>query len=327
MEVINLIRNMLGKRILVIGDLMLDKYVWGTVSRISPEAPVQIVDVSKESYAIGGAGNTAVNITTLGGEAFIIGVAGDDRSWKMLEEQMKGRRISVSGIILSDNNRTTRKVRVMGGKQQLLRFDYECKKFLDEHTENEIIKKIEEVVDDVDVILISDYAKGIVTQKVIDFVVEVSKRNNKKVVMDPKPLNKVDYNGAYLITPNQKEACDLVGWKDCPDDKIGELGNLLKERYGCAVLITRGEKGMVLFEDGMATNINTIAKDVFDVSGAGDTVVATLGLSLAAGATLQEAAVIANYAAGVVVGKLGTSTLTAEELENSIKNGKSNISR
>ncbi|MBI4439881.1 D-glycero-beta-D-manno-heptose-7-phosphate kinase [Candidatus Woesearchaeota archaeon] len=318
MNLISLIRNMMGKRVLVIGDIMLDKYIWGNVSRISPEAPVQVVDVQKENYTIGGAGNTAANITSLGGEALIIAVVGNDDSWKQLQEEMQKRGISTRGIITDNMRATTRKVRVMGGKQQLIRIDHESRETIGSPIEGEIIRRIESIIDDIEVVLISDYAKGLVTQRVLDFIAEISKARGVKVIVDPKPDNKVEYKNAYLITPNLKEACELAGWRECTDEKVTELGNLLASKLGCAVLITRGEKGMVLFDGNEVTKVETHAKEVFDVSGAGDTVVATLGLAVAAGASLKDAALLANYAAGIVVGKLGTSSVTAEELEGSI---------
>ena len=168
-----IIRRMLGKRVLVIGDIMLDKYIWGNVTRISPEAPVQIVDVQDENYTVGGAGNTAANIASLGGEPVIIGVAGNDDSWRQLQEEMKKKKISTNGIIVDGSRKTTRKVRVMGGKQQLIRIDHENREKISEGIEEEVIRKIGEIVDDVEVILISDYNKGLITQKVIDFVAEI----------------------------------------------------------------------------------------------------------------------------------------------------------
>ncbi|HLC65527.1 MAG TPA: D-glycero-beta-D-manno-heptose-7-phosphate kinase [Candidatus Nanoarchaeia archaeon] len=310
-----IIRRMLGKRVLVIGDIMLDKYIWGNVTRISPEAPVQIVDVQDENYTVGGAGNTAANIASLGGEPVIIGVAGNDDSWRQLQEEMKKKKISTNGIIVDGSRKTTRKVRVMGGKQQLIRIDHENREKISEGIEEEVIRKIGEIVDDVEVILISDYNKGLITQKVIDFVAEISRRRNIKLIVDPKPSNRVVYNDTFIITPNHKEACEIVGY-DSEDN--AKLGKLLHSKMGCNVLITLGEKGMMLFEGNEVTNIATRAKEVYDVSGAGDTVVATLGLAIAAGSSLKEAAMLANHAAGVVVGKVGTSCITAEELEASL---------
>ncbi len=314
----HILQRMMGKRVLVIGDVMLDKYIWGNVSRISPEAPVQIVDVHRESYTVGGAANTAANINSLDGEGLLVGVVGDDTTWNHLQGEMNKRMMSTKGIVVDSSRRTTRKVRVMGGKQQLIRFDYETREDISDHIQQRIIETIYDVIEDIEVVLISDYAKGVITQPLYDAVIQLAQQKHLKVIVDPKPSNKVNYSGAFLITPNLKEACELAGWSDCPDTKIKELGKKLQTDFRCSLLITRGEKGMMLFEGDSVIDVETKAKEVYDVSGAGDTVVATVGLSLAAGSSLRDAALLANHAAGIVVGKLGTSSVTREELEMSL---------
>ena len=318
LKIINKFKN---KKILVLGDIMLDKYIWGEVSRISPEAPVQVVNVLKESYAPGGAANVANNIAALNGKASMVGIVGNDEANKLLLNELQKRNINVDGIFKDNNKPTIQKVRVIGRGQQLLRFDYEKKGYVDGNTELSILSFIEKNIGSFDAVAISDYAKGVITESLMRRLKEICKKNDKIIVVDPKPKHKDLYKNVDLVTPNHTEAHEISNIEIEDEDKIFEVGKALIKFFNCPVLITKGEKGMSLFElNGEVTNIPTKAKEVYDVTGAGDTSVATIALSLASGANLKEAAIIANYAAGITVGKIGTSTVSIDELKKSIEN-------
>jgi len=306
-ELIQKLNNFAGKNILIIGDIMLDKYIFGEVERISPEAPVQVVEVKKENYLPGGAANVANNIAALKGNAFMVGVVGKDNEANILLDELKKRNINTEGIFTDNQKPTTQKVRILGQKQQLLRIDYEKKEYLNKKIENNIINFIKEKIDSINAIIISDYAKGVITKDLVEKIKNTAK--NKIIIADPKPKHKDFYKDVSLVTPNIKEAKEMA---EKEEDLIKELNS--------PVLITKGEKGMSLYEkDGNITNIPTKAKEVYDVSGAGDTVVATLALALTAGATLKQAAILANHAAGITVGKLGTSTVSIDEIKRSLE--------
>lgn len=322
-NLIKIVEQFKNKKILVIGDVMLDKYIWGDVSRISPEAPVQVVDVVKESYAPGGAANVANNIAALNAKSFMVGIVGNDTTKDRLIQELKKRDIDVSGLISDENKRTIQKVRVIGRNQQLLRFDYEKKGYISSKTENNIFDFISKNIGGIDAVIVSDYAKGAITRSLMENLIVLCKEKNKIIVVDPKPKNKEFYKGVTLITPNHTEAYQMSGLLEEPSDLvIGKIGKQLLEDLNSTVLITKGEKGMSLFEkDGKVTSIPTFAKEVYDIIGAGDTSVATVTLALASGSTFKEAAIIANHAAGITVGKVGTSTVSIEELKKSIENG------
>ncbi len=304
-----------GKNIFIVGDLMLDKYIWGSVDRISPEAPVQVVAVQKESYVPGGAANVANNIVSLGGNAILCGVVGKDEAKNILQEQLDKEK--VVSYLIEDSRPTIQKVRVVSQNQQLLRIDYEDKKYVEEHVEKKVLDFLKNQ-EEIDVIVISDYAKGIVTEQLVKQIVEHAKIKSIPVIVDPKPKHIDYYKDVTLITPNQKEALEMVEDESMNVDNIGEL---LENKIDANILITRGKDGMSLYErDDKPAHIPTKAKEVFDVSGAGDTVISTIALAVATGAGLKDSAIIANHAAGVVVGKVGTSTLTAKELIDSIEN-------
>lgn len=295
------------KRILIVGDVMLDKYIVGDVERISPEAPVQVVHVKQEYSMLGGAANVANNISALGGKASLIGIIGDDDAGKTLTGICKEKNIIFHPII-SDNARTTQKIRVLSQNQQLIRMDYEDGKI---NAQEELIKRIRRNVGDADIIVISDYAKGVISKGVMDYINKQSKSFKRKIIVDPKPINSKLYKNVYLITPNAKEASEMYGKKI----NISRIGQNLSRELSSNILITRGEEGMSLFEKNKKTvKIPTRARQVYDVSGAGDTVLATLALCIASRLDLQTSSEIANYAAGIVVGKVGTATTTREEI-------------
>ncbi len=323
-NLIKIVEQFKNKKILVIGDVMLDKYIWGEVTRISPEAPVQIVNVSRESYAPGGAANVANNIAALDASSIIVGVVGNDGTRDILSNELKKRNIDVSGLITDDNKRTIKKVRVFGRSQQLLRFDYEKKDDVDAKTEGLIFSFISKKIEGIDAVIVSDYAKGTITKRLMEKLVKLCNDKGKIIVVDPKPKHKEFYKNVTLITPNNKEANEMAGFaeEDSSDEHVEKIGKQLLRELNSTVLVTRSERGMALFEkNGDITSIPTFAKEVYDIVGAGDTVVASVALALASKASFRDASIIANYAAGITVGKVGTSTVSTEELKEKIENG------
>ena len=309
-----------NKKILVVGDIMLDKYIWGEVSRISPEAPVQVVHVSRETYAPGGASNVASNAVALNGNVFIAGIAGNDEAKNILLDELKKQGINTEGILIDNDKPTTQKVRIVGRSQQLLRVDYEKKDHVHKNIEQSMIIFFEKIIKNVDIIVISDYAKGVITQEISDKIIQMAKRHGKAVIVDPKPKHRDFYSNATLITPNNAEASEMTNIEDESDDAVLEMGSKLLKYLNANVLITKGEKGMSLFEkDGNVTHIPAKAKEVYSLIGAGDTVVATIALALASGADLKEAAMLANIAAGIKVGKIGTASVSIEEIKKEIE--------
>jgi D-glycero-beta-D-manno-heptose-7-phosphate kinase len=303
--------------ILVIGDVMLDKYILGDVERISPEAPVQVVTVKEERYTPGGAANVANNIVSLGGKAFLVGIVGEDSRQKFLFDELGKRKINFDGIFIDKEIVTIEKSRIIGRNQQLLRLDYETKNKISASTEKKILHFINAKIKHVKVIVISDYAKGLITKNLMKQTLTLSKKYDIPIIVDPKPVNMPYYKGVTLITPNNLEAEQMLSTFDKRKEDINKLGSLLQKKLHSSILITRGKDGISLFTDKI-THIPTKAKQVFDVTGAGDTVVAALALAVASDASLEESAVIANYAAGIVVQKMGTSTLSVEELKEAI---------
>ncbi|MBN2251892.1 MAG: D-glycero-beta-D-manno-heptose-7-phosphate kinase [Candidatus Altiarchaeota archaeon] len=311
--------------VLVIGDLMLDKYIFGDVSRISPEAPVQIIDIQSESYVPGGAANVANNVAALGGTAQVVGVIGRDEEGEKLVSELARRGIRTDGAFVDDKRPTIQKVRVIGRNQQLLRMDFEDTKPMEADLERSVCDHLEKAVKAVDAVVVSDYAKGAVTLNLMENVIKLVRRDGKTLIVDPKPGHKSYYAGADLITPNSKEAGEMSGLEGGSDEEIEAMGKRLLEELNATVLITRGEKGMSLFQkSGGITHLPTKAKEVYDVSGAGDTVVGTLALSLSAGANITDAAILANHAAGITVGKLGTSTVSTAEIKKDLEHEQKN---
>lgn len=319
--------NFKNKHIAVIGDIMLDKYIFGRVDRISPEAPVQVVNVKSEKYILGGAGNVCNNLSSLGCRAELCGVIGEDEGGNILLECISERKMGRDGIFYDRSKRTTQKMRVVSQGQQLIRIDYEDPYYINSDMEERITEYFENHIHNLDLIIVSDYIKGVVTKNIMEVLINLSIKNNKKVVIDPKPKHKDFYKKAYLLTPNLKEASAMSGIEYENDEDIRKMGNKLVEEMGANILITCGSKGMFLFKkNGDIYELPTKAREVYDVTGAGDTVIATLSLCLAAGANLMEGAYIANYAAGLVVRKTGTATTTAEEIKMEIKYEQSRIS-
>jgi len=310
------IENFDKATVLVIGDIIADHYIWGNVERISPEAPVPIVEVRRESYRLGGAGNVANNILSLGGKIRLCGVVGHDEMGRWVIHELRSRGVDTGGIVVEEGRPTTKKTRVIAHNQHVVRFDHEWRGDVSSSSEEAILDHIEAHLGDFRVVVISDYAKGVVTRNLVKRVLELAMENHLSVVVDPKMKHFDYYTGASIITPNTAEAAMACGFSITDDESLNRAGHILLRQSGSpAILITRGEHGMTLFErNGDVTHIPAVAREVYDVTGAGDTVVSTLALSLASGATFKEASTIANYAAGIVVGVVGTATVNKEQL-------------
>ncbi len=312
------------QRILVIGDLILDRYIWGKVDRISPEAPVPIVEVTKEDFLLGGASNVANNIRALGGSATIVGVIGNDRAGDVLTNLLDKQGIRCQGVVRCSRN-TIVKTRIIAHNQQVVRFDREDKERLDGKISKEILEYIRGVLPDHNAVIISDYKKGVVSSELIGEILKNAKPSHIFVSVDPKVSHFRFYKGVSLITPNLVEASLASGIEIKDEKSLISAGKTLLKKLSCdAVLITRGEQGMSLFEKEKVTHIPTVTKDVYDVTGAGDTVIAAFTLAHAAGASLKNAAVIANHAAGIVVGKVGTAVATPDQLRKSLSSNLKN---
>jgi D-beta-D-heptose 7-phosphate kinase/D-beta-D-heptose 1-phosphate adenosyltransferase len=319
-DLVDLFRN---TRILVVGDFILDQFIWGKVERISPEAPVPVVHVQRESYMTGGSLNVANNIRILKGTVYPCGVVGRDREGRMLVKIIRSEGIDAGGIVYDRERPTSLKTRIIAHSQQVVRFDREKTGDISEAHQRKIFQFIHHKIATSDVVIIEDYGKGVVQPRLLRDVIRVAKKFKKPVLVDPKDKHFSYYKGVTAITPNRKEAYTMFengGVRRAASlDEVGK--GLLKRLDAEAVLVTVGEDGMMLFEKrGTVTHIPTAAREVYDVSGAGDTVIAVLAMAIAAGAQMMEAAMISNLAAGIVVGKLGTATVQPEELKRAVEN-------
>jgi D-glycero-beta-D-manno-heptose-7-phosphate kinase len=308
-------------RLLVVGDIMLDHFIWGKVTRISPEAPVPVVDISHESLLLGGAANVVNNIISLGGKAGICGAIGHDEMGRKVVHELRAKNVDSEGLVVEEARPTTVKTRVIAHSQQVVRFDRESKGGINGDSEKFILGYVNANPGSISGIVISDYAKGVITQKLVAGLVKFARKNNIPVSVDPKVGHFDYYKGVTVVTPNNLEASQGSGIDITDDAALLSAGKKLMDRFKSdAVLITRGEYGMSLFERGKEpVHIPTVAKDVYDVTGAGDTVIAVFTLALAVGASMHEAALIANHAAGIVVGEVGTATVKPEQLRKSFK--------
>lgn len=308
-------------KIMVIGDVMIDHFIWGSVNRISPEAPVPVVNVTSESLLLGGAANVVHNIHTLGGKVYVSGIAGNDAMGRKIIHDLRSLSISTKGIIITDERPTTVKTRIIAHSQQVVRFDREEASPLNSDITKRITNYLKQNLARIDAILISDYGKGTISRQLIESILALSKKEAKLVIVDPKVKNMDAYYGVTMITPNQHEASEALNTRIVTKDDVLGAAALLQKNVGCeSVLITRGEHGMALLEkDGSCTHIPASATEVYDVTGAGDTVVSALTLALATGASQKTAALIANYAAGIVVKKVGTACVGKEEVKDAIQ--------
>jgi D-beta-D-heptose 7-phosphate kinase/D-beta-D-heptose 1-phosphate adenosyltransferase len=316
--------------VLVIGDIMLDQFLWGRVSRISPEAPVPVVEFERESFMPGGAANVARNLAALGVKVELFGLTGRDQAAAQLEALLTSAGVGCSGVTAVAGRMTTRKVRVVAQQQQLLRVDREAQGGDPQPALQRLVQRVERALNRADAVIVADYAKGVVTQEVLDRVRVACRSRGVWLSLDPKPSHQLELSGLSLITPNRKELFELAQCSDggrasepLNDSALIAASESLMTRLRPALLlVTLGEHGMLLCQrTEPARHISTIAREVFDVSGAGDTVIASFTLAIAAGASPSEAAVFSNHAAGVVVGKVGTAVVSPTELLNSLQAG------
>ena len=316
---LEIIKNFSGASVLVIGDIMVDHFIWGKVSRISPEAPVPVVEVHADDLMLGGSANVLNNIRSLGGNVYGTGVIGSDDIGEKLLDEFRKREIDTGGIIQETSRHTTLKTRIVAHSQQVVRFDRESKKPIDATSIEKMIAYIKTIKNDLGAIVVSDYNKGVITKALLDGIREIISERDIVVCVDPKQSDFSLYQGFHIITPNHYEAGRALGIEIRDKHDLVRAGKSLLSQFDFkALLITRGEEGMSLFEkDGKTTHttFSAEAKEVFDVTGAGDTVIGVFALCVASGATFREAAAIANHAAGIVVGKVGTATISREELK------------
>jgi len=301
--------------ILVIGDLMIDHYLWGGCERISPEAPVQVVDITRETTVLGGAGNVINNLVALGAKVSVSGVIGDDENGEELRSMLSAINVGCDGLIPQSGRKTSKKSRIIASNQQILRYDKESKNSIDAVSEEAIMTYVAGVIKGCDVIILSDYGKGVITDAVAGGVIAAAKSAGKKVLVDPKGKDYRKYRGAYLLTPNKKEASEATGIVINDDASLKKA--LLNLKETCALecsMITLSEDGIAIYDESMR-RFPTVAKEVYDVTGAGDTVIASLSFGLSCGLSIDEAAPFANHAAAVVVGKIGSATVTLGEIE------------
>lgn len=302
-------------KILVIGDLMIDHYLWGSCNRISPEAPVQIVDITKETTVLGGAGNVINNLKALGANVSVSGVIGSDENGNELINMLKNIGVDVSKVIIQNGRKTPRKSRVIATSQQILRYDNESKEEIEKSSVDKILNSLSNTICEYDTVVLSDYGKGVLTDELCQKIIKLCNKEGVKVLVDPKGSDYSKYSGAYLLTPNKKEAmlATKVEIKDRTSLKEALL-EMKKEADLTISLITLSEDGIAVFDDEMKI-FPTVAKEVFDVTGAGDTVIASIAFALSANKSIEDAAKFANLAAGVVVGKIGSATVTLDEIE------------
>ncbi len=320
----DLIARFDGLRVLVVGDVMLDRFIVGRVTRISPEAPVPVVQFQSEHLRLGGAANVANNLAALGARASLVGIVGADAAADRMRDHLARARIDVDGLVVDSSRPTTEKVRVVTERnQQVARIDYERDVDVDGDAERAIVARVQQLAGGARALLVSDYLKGVVTRAVVEALLDTAKASAGRTVpliVDPKIPHLACYAGATLITPNHHEAETATHMRIRTDDDARTAAHAFRKAAQCeAVLITRGEHGMWLSDAGLDGSVGSIAREVSDVTGAGDTVVATLALATAAGASLAEGAVLANHAAGIVVGKFGPATVTPRELLESLK--------
>lgn len=307
---------MKNRKVAVIGDLMVDKYIWGDVLRISPEAPVPVVEVTNESERLGGAANVGLNLVGLGGKCVLIGVCGDDPQSAMMKDIVTRNGMDAGGIVTDNSRRTTVKTRVIAQQQHVVRIDQEHRHSISKAVEKQILDYLTQHIDEIDGIILEDYNKGVLTLGLIQDVIRLANQHKKLITVDPKKNHFFDYQNVTLFKPNLKETSEGLNRKLTSDQDVIDAGTeLVKKLNADYVLITRSEKGMSLFKkDGTHNHVPTKAVHVADVSGAGDTVIATLTLAMVAGATIEEASALANFAGGYVVGEVGILPAVPEKV-------------
>mgnify|MGYP001389590698 CR=1 FL=1 len=316
MRVKSKMENNKTPKILVIGDLMIDHYLWGSCNRISPEAPVQVVDIKSETTVLGGAGNVVNNLRALGSDVTVMSVIGDDEVADELSSMLDNLGVE-RFLILDENRKTTKKSRIIASHQQVVRYDKESKNEIDSECEKTLVYKIFETIDKYDVVILSDYGKGVLTESLVHKIIFAATGADIKVLVDPKGEDYTKYRGAYLLTPNKTEARLATGIEITNDETLLLALKKLRDNASLEVpMITLSEDGIaILSSENTIIKKPTVAREVYDVTGAGDTVIASLGYCLAKGFTIESSMEFANLAAGVVVGKLGSATATLEEIE------------
>lgn len=309
-----------GSTIMVVGDIILDEYIWGDVERISPEAPVPVMEVKEETKMLGGAANVVHNIVSLGGNAILCGIIGADEMGKEVLKRIRKLGLTTEGILTEADRRTTIKTRIVAHHQQIVRYDRENRKEIELETAKRLLDLVKTSRDHVQAVIVSDYGKGLISAGLIKGLRSLLRKTDVVFCVDPKTGNFEYYRGVDVITPNHHEAGAFCGIKILDEKTLLKAGRHMVRELNCrSVLITQGKDGMTLFENGgEISHIPTVAQKVFDVTGAGDTVVSTFCLGLASGMDLKSAAIISNMAAGIVVGEVGTSTVKAEELKKTI---------
>jgi len=315
-RVVEILRTLRDRNVVVLGDVMLDEFVWGDVTRISPEAPVPVVDVRRESVHLGGAANVLANLIALGARGSVVGVVGNDEAGKRLRNGLRELGSGANDDLIVDEVRpSTIKTRIIAHSQLVVRADRESRTPVSSQIEDQIVSRLKGVLSEADAFVVSDYDKGVVTPRILAEILPFA-YERVPVLIDPKLRNFNFYRPATLVTPNHLEALRMSDSEDHSDDGSHHAATVIRRKLGCdAVLITRGDRGMMLLEaDGEPVYVKTAAREVYDVTGAGDTVIAALAAGLAAGTSMLEAATLANHAAGIVVGKVGTATATADEL-------------
>ncbi len=324
----SLVNGIKGKKIAIIGDVMVDRYFLGKVARISPEAPVPVVDIEQEFSLFGGAANVGNNIKSLGGEPFLIGIVGDDNTGSFFIELLKSNQFDSGGIVIDKSRPTTIKTRIIADNQHVVRTDRESRDEINKKIENKIIAVLEERINEFDGIILEDYNKGVMKKGIIHKTISLANSNDIPVTIDPKFNNFFEYKKATVFKPNQREVESKLGITFSDESKLIDAGKKLINKLDCKnVLITRGENGMTLFKNnGEVIHVQTRAKEIHDVSGAGDTVIATLTSIIVAGGDIEEAASIANYAAGIVCGEVGVVPIDIDKLKkNFIEDNGKNI--
>ncbi len=322
-ELVEYIDRFPSTNIFVLGDIMLDEYIWGDVSRISPEAPVPVVDIKAETKRLGGSANVVHNIISLGGKSILSGVIGEDDTGREIIESLQALGLTTEGVLMDPGRRTSTKTRVVAQNQHVVRFDRENRRPLDSWMNDNLLNFLEKSMDSIDAVIVADYGKGVISSQLMKGLRDLVMDSDIILAVDPKTDHFEYYREIDVITPNHNEAGSFCRFEIVDEETLIKAGVKMLNDLQCkSVLITQGKEGMTLFEKGEEPcHIPTIARKVFDVSGAGDTVVSTLCLGLASGMDLKSAAVISNLASGIVVGEVGTSVVTAEELKKAINSG------
>jgi D-beta-D-heptose 7-phosphate kinase / D-beta-D-heptose 1-phosphate adenosyltransferase len=301
-------------KILVIGDLMIDHYLWGSCERISPEAPVQVVNVQSESSVLGGAGNVINNLRALGAQVDVISVIGGCEISDELKNLLKNIEVDTQYLITQKDRITSQKSRIIAAQQQVVRYDRESSDEISSESQKQILASFKDIISNYDGVLLSDYGKGVLPSNLTKSLISIANKANKKVLVDPKGLDYSKYKGAYLLTPNKKEASEVTSINIVDDESLTQAITQLKDECGLDIsLITLSEDGVAIYDNNLRTH-PTVAREVFDVTGAGDTVLASLGFALACDVDIDEAVKFSNLAAGVVVGKIGSATATLNEI-------------